>query len=245
MASTPTYKNLSALIEQPNSGGIKYSDRKQVTKIYKGLYADCEADALAKGTAGSGALTGFLVSESTVVPERGGLAVLTIVWESGGSDGSTPLPPDEVGVQPDNAAPRTERAVMFRPLDTQTVGTEAVMDIVFAAVHAQNKAARDTELAKLSGNTLALKLVEKIRQGNESFYLASLRYVWATHYYALPTMTRGGYIDSPGGPLAGYFVSDIAWLREGDDLQYSNGVWRLTRSWLGTPNGHWDSDLYS
>lgn len=244
MPSTPTYKNLSALIEQPNSGAINYSDRKLITKIYKGLRADCEADALPKRTAGSDDLVGFVVAESNVVPERGGLATLSIVWESTTAEAGTVLPPDEVAVQPDNQSPRTERAAMFRPLDTQTVGTEAVMDIVYNAVHAQNKEARDIELAKLAGNFLANQLVHKIRQGNESFYLASLRYVWATHYFSVPIMTRGGFIDAPGGPLAGYFVSDIAWLRESDDLQESNGIWRLTRSWLGAPNGHWDADLY-
>lgn len=236
MASTPTYKNLTALIEQPNSGGIKYGERLQITKIYKGKLADCIADALARGTVGTGDLAGFVVAESTVTPERGGLGVLTIVWESGGSGASTPLPSDEVQVTPTNQSPRVERHPSFASL----AAIDGELANVETACRAQNSAERNTAYATLSA--LGKKLVDKIRAGNESYYLATLRYSWATHSYTVPTTTRGGYVEAIGGPLASYFSGGIVWLREADDLQYSNGIWRRTISWLGADA--WDADLY-
>jgi hypothetical protein len=236
--STPTYKNLTALIEQPESGAVEYGDITILTKVYRGTYANCLADALSKGTAGSGATAGFQVQKSTVVRERGDIGKLTIVWEANGSGGGD-VPPDEVAVSPDNQSPRIERHPMF--ISLETIADE--LALVEDASRSQDQTTRDAAYAKLSD--LGKKLVDKIRRGNETYYLAGLRYAWVTHYYTTPTMYRGGWIESPGGPLTGYFSGDIGWLREADDLQYSNGVWRLTRSWLGAPNMHWDAELYS
>lgn len=249
MPSSPTYKNIDALIEQPESGSLRFDTRRVVTKVYVGKRADCIADALPSGAEGSGDLAGYIVEQSEVSPFRGGLARLTISWQANSVEGLVPLPPDEVAVQPDNLSPRTELHPLYLPLDNRQIAvpggdTEYVLDVVYAAAHAQSYADRKTQTDKLVGDPLALNLLSKIRRGNESYYMAALRYVWATHSYSRPTMYRGGRQEEPGGPLQGYFVSNISWLRESDDLQYSQGIWRLTRSWIGGPDGHWDIDLY-
>jgi len=248
MPSTPTYKNVDALIELPDSGAILLQNKRQLTKRFKGKYADCSADALPTGTLGTGGLEGYKVAQSAVKPERGGLAVLEIAWEKTASEGDIPLPQDEVSLSPDNLSPRIERHAMFRPLDGAIIGAggeaEYVMDVVYNATHAPDYLTRKLHLDKLATTPLALKLVEKIRAGNESFYLVGLRYVWSTHFYNVPSSTRGGFSEVPGGPLGPYLAGNIDWLREGDNLDFSGGIWRLTRSWLGAPNGHWDVDIY-
>lgn len=235
---TPTYKNLDILIEQPESGRVESADSRTITKIYRAKYSVCVAAIKFKGTLGSGSLLGYEIRSSSVERERGDLGRLTDVWSAGGDDAdpeTTPLPQDEVAITANNLSPRLERHLKYSSL------TAAEFQKVDDAVRAPNASQRDAIKATLS--TLGRELVDKITKGNESYYLATLRYSWVTHSYTVPNSTRGGYIDTiAGSPLAGYFLGTISWLREADNLEYSNGIWRLTRSWIGADA--WDSDLY-
>jgi len=38
---------------------------------------------------------------------------------------------------------------------------------------------------------------------------------------------------------------EISWMRQADDLEYQRTWFRLTRTWIGAPFGHWDTDIYS
>ena len=246
MPSTPTYKNLDALIEQPESGRIEITRSGRLfTKIYASKYAVCVAALKAVDTLGSGTTSGYIIRSSSVDRTKGDLGKLTDVWAAGGEDadpGTLPLPADEVGVNATNQAPRTERHPRFAHL----ASIPGELANVETALRAQDETARTTAynaLSSTSGSVLGGKaLVDKIRAGNESYYLATLRYSWATHSYGVPSSTRGGYVDTLSGPLASYFSGTISWLREADDVQYSGGIWRKTLSWLGADG--WDSDLY-
>ena len=239
MPASPTQKGATGVLtEAPDSPVIKRGVRSTITRTWVGIYSVCEAVTWYKGDAGSGAESGYQVAEVTITKERGNAGKVVVVWESGGSGSGQPLPLDEIAVAPTNLQPRTARHPLYSSLSA------ADLQKVEDAVLKQTSTERDAAYAAL-GST-GKQLVDKLRLGNESYYLASLRYSWATHSYSIPTTTRGGYVESISGtPLSGYFVSGISWLREADDLQYSNGIWRRTRSWLGAADGHWDSDLYA
>lgn len=247
MPAAPTYVPAApSLVEDPASPILGFSDKITRTRIYRGKYADCVAAAKYQGTAGTGDDAGYVVTKSTVLKERGEAGRLTIEWEASEIGGTTPLPPDEVAVAPGNSSPRIELHSFFASLANNTVEVSGETYAEFAA--ARNAAAASTAAERKKWfdplSALGQSLVAKMERGNETFYLASLRYSWVTHYWTAPVIFRGGYLEDPGGPLSGYFVSDLSWLREGDDLQFANGIWRLTRTWLGAPAGHWDSDLY-
>ena len=86
-----------------------------------------------------------------------------------------------------------------------------------------------------------------LNHGHESYYLAGLKYMYIHHYFTLPTITMGGIIQSPTlGPLAG--DATFSWLRLADapePVGVNGSVIRITSTWLGGPNGHWDPILYS
>lgn len=247
MPSTPTHKNLGSLIEASESPIYEIGETITQTRIYHATISVCLANIVFKGTAGTGAQSGYQVQRCTVTSLGGSQGRLTLVWEANASGSGATLPPDEVAVQADNQSPRVERHPIFKPLEDQKVGAvgseEYVLDLVENAVRAQTRTDRETALGKLAAVPLALKLIKKLQRGQESYYAASLRTAWVTHSWDLPSISRGGFRDPVQGPLAGYFVSDIDWLREADDLQYSNGIWRWTRSWLGSPE--WDPDIYT
>lgn len=239
--STPTYKNLSSLVELDESRRRENSRNGSTeTRVYIAQYSVCVAAQKAYNTIGTGDLAGYLIQSSTVEPMRGLMGKLVDVWSAGGDDGNpetNPLPSDQVSVTGTNQSPRTERHVRYVGLATIAGEIERIE----TAIKGSSQGQRDTAYSALSA--LGKELVDKIRAGNEAFYLATLSYSWVTHSYSLPTMYRGGWVESPGGPLAGYFVGSIAWLRASDDLQYNNGIWALTRTWLGADA--WDTDLYS
>ena len=88
-------------------------------------------------------------------------------------------------------------------------------------------------------------LWDKLIRGTENFYLAGFRYSWTRAYWSIAgTINLGGYIESPGGPLTGMFPAGISWLRQADDVKFTGQHFRYTVSWLGAPDGHWDTDLY-
>lgn len=251
--SSPTHKNLDSLIESNDSPSyVVAGGQVAQTRIYHAKFSVCLANILYEGAIGTGDQSGYVLTSCTVQHIGSEQGRLTYVWGAAGSGSGVTLPPDEVSVSGDNLSPRVESHKRYKPLDGVNVDWEGesvpLLAVVQNAVQATSSTTRAKAIAILTAtpvSALALELVKKLEAGREAFYMAALRYSWTTHSFTIPTMYRGGWIEAPGGPLAGYFVADIDWLREADDLQYSAGIWRLTRSWLGGPNGHWDLQLYS
>lgn len=238
MSSTPTYKNLDALIEAPESGTYEFAEKATYTQIYVAKFSACFDARQTHGTIGSGVTLGYRVAKCTVEHTRGIMGKLTIVWEAGGGDDpGIQLPADEFDVFPENLSPRTERNKMFTGI------LPAALQVVKTALWGENEEIRQDAYDSIGG--IAKTLVDKINAGNETFYLASLRYVWRLHSWSIPDIQLGGVIESPSGPLAGYFSPAISWLREADAFTEQGGVYMLTRSWLGAPSGHWDAQLYA
>jgi hypothetical protein len=236
MAAVTWKGTTTQLVEASNSPAYDAGDRASKTRVYHGLFSYCETvfGNFAKGTIGSGAEAGYVVEKSSLRKLRGGIGQITVEWVAATSGSGQPLPPDEVAVSATSQSPRLERHPNYASL------TAEELQEVDNCLRMPDATARKNKIATLT--TLPKELVNKILKGNESYYLATLRYSWVTHSYSLPTTTRGGYIDTISGPLAGYFVAGIVWLREADNLDNSNGVWRRTITWAGSDS--WDADIY-
>jgi hypothetical protein len=114
------------------------------------------------------------------------------------------------------------------------------------------------------------ELLLKRRIGEDTFYLPGFRIIWSQYFFIPPAINPGGYVGDPiveglpyffwsttGDPsglsifavmasINPQFYSDgISWLRLCDTLDYQRTWFKLTRSWIGAPYHHWDSQIYS
>ena len=248
---TPIWKGTSGLIFQPESGKITLSDRATSQDIYKGPQAACYAGLLRRGTYGTGERLGLVVTSSVQENERGGIGKLTINWEAGGPSANAAfLPLPEFDSQVVELYPKIERNKYFNGIDRPTIG------LAFSSVFGATTAARFSayaDLLKLSDPLLTLgkKLVLKLQLGEDSFYLAGMRYMYISYSFTPPALSMGGVIESPSF-VTTFSIRDgsgnpYSWLRLADFVQTSgvNGsAYKLTSTWLGGPLGYWDPDIY-
>lgn len=114
------------------------------------------------------------------------------------------------------------------------------------------------------------ELLLKRRIGEDTFYLPGFRVIWSQFFFIPPKLNPGGYIGDPiveglpyffwsttgdpdGPSIFSYMASinkqfydqGISWLRLCDTLVYQRTWFKLTRSWIGAPYHHWDSQVYS
>jgi hypothetical protein len=234
--STPTYVSISGLIETPQSGGWEIGAVRRRIQEYVGKLATCEAQAPWRGSLGTGEYAGWLVDSVLITPDRGGMATMQIRYTAGMGSGQE-LPADEWSVQSFEDNPRLERHQRYATL------TSAQRADVQTAVQALTEEDRDAAYSGLAA--LGQELVDKIRLGQESYYRPGRRYVWTSYSYSPPFAVDGGLIELPGGPGAAYLNNNYSWLRLADDLEYVNGTYRITSTWLGAPDGYWDKDIYT
>lgn len=228
-----------ALIEQANSPVTESSDRWARTRIFKAPYALALSSALPKGTLGTGDEAGWVVARSSVAKERGGVGVLTIVYEAGDATSGAELPPIKFGTDPH----RLPRALAYHP--RYVTLTDADRENVEKALQGNTVEGNAAFNAiNVTGKELALDLYRKRRRGQESYYLNGLRYFYTQGSWTMPSLTLGGFIDVPDGPMDGALPADTVWLREPDDFKFTGSYFETTRSWIGVPTGDWDSDIY-
>lgn len=118
---------------------------------------------------------------------------------------------------------------------------------------------------------LAKALYRRYQRGETTFYLSGYKVVWSQYYWGPALMVPGGFIEDPvyEGALPPYFWSTdqtsagqnilttnavalnpliygngISWLRLCDKEAYSRTWFKLTKTWIGGPLGHWDALLY-
>lgn len=233
---TPIWKGYTALVEQPQSRGFEIGDVTRKIGIWVGTYDDCVAALPVKGLFGSDAFAGWIVDGASLAPDRGERARLTVRYVNSIGSGR-PLPEDHWRLEGVEDNPRIERNPKYSSLTAQH------LEGVQTAVQGKDDTIRDAAYTALT--TLGKELVDKMRRGQESYYAAVRRYVWTTSSYTPPIAVDGGTIGTPGGPGAAYLNPTYQWLRFADDVDYANGVYKITSTWLGGPNGHWDSDIYS
>ena len=263
------WKGQSSLIRQWSGADLTLADRVMASDVYRGPLALCVASTLRRGTYGTGDRLGWVVTRSTVNAERKGIGLLTIAWEVGGPWASPeflPLPDfrsEVVELYPKVERNKALRGPTFASNPNDKI-TNNVIALCYQAVHGvppKNTQARNM-LETLADRTddppdgttwadqwlFASTLLGWLDHGHETYYQAGLKYSYIWHSFSWPALSMGGMIEPfpNGGPMMG--DAAFSWLRLADAPE-PNGVsgscHKVTSTWLGGPNGHWDPVLYA
>ena len=264
-AKTVRWVGTLALVWTTESGAVTLGERTMYKQVWEGPYSSCKAGAINahRGYFGSGidgwGMLGWVVASSDVTPFKGCRARLTISWEPGGASAYMPLPCDDCNIEPQELYPLVERHHYFNQTSTGTgsmpdITLETIM-LVQLATHGPTYSCRldaqqnILDLEDSDQSTLGWALLQMWRKGEQTFYLAGQKYTWTYYSYMLPSITLGGFAETPYGPgsVPSSFSSDLSWLRLADAMApvgVNGSMWKVTRTWLGGPKGHWDPILY-
>lgn len=258
-ANKPIWTGNTGLTRTSEAGGLVVGERTMLKDVYEGTYANCWAGLLARGTYGTGSRAGWVVTNCQIDPLRGAKGKLTISWEPGGYWASMPLPCDDFDIEIMELYPRIERNKLFN--DKSCGGsapdiTTAMLSLVYSAIHAHTPEARQTQEQRVYNypdrwqSDMGIVLLDKLRKGEETFYLAGMKYTWWFFTYTVPALSRGGVIEFPFGPGAvpNCLPQDYSWLRLCDVMKpvgVNGSMFKTVRTWMGGPAGHWDSDIYT
>lgn len=238
----------SQLVPTPEDGSFRFAERLFYTKEVRGPQAQALifAQLFTRGTVWAlPPLNGFFwVEETTVTPEKGGISKVrtTFAWTG-------IVPVHEWSITPFEINPPLVRHPFFSTLSANDI--QQVWS-TFQTISAQGLAALQAAIAASGDSTLQTSLLVKMLQGKETWYLVGIKYVWTQYYTSWTGLTRrGGFREQPYlsvdgvGPGTAY-LPRTSWdyLREADEMVWNNGLYKVTRTWLGAPGGFWDSDLY-
>jgi hypothetical protein len=241
MPVTWKYPGASDLVATRRSGSMRYAERVTYVQEFEGKLTAARtlAGLYYRGTIWqiAGFNGNFIVDDTSIVPD-GQKGTVTINYTWLGS-----LPPDEWSVTPVEINPALEKNSVYAALTAADVkqarrnfnaSSQEAADSVESAITAATNAA------------LIQSLVTKLSRGQETFYMAGAKYQWTAFFNTLSgvTLRMGGYREAPGGP--GTLPAGFIWLRMADELSWSNGLYKLTRCWIGAPSyaSYWDTDLY-
>ena len=121
----------------------------------------------------------------------------------------------------------------------------------------------------------AMEIIQKYWRNTETPYLIGYQITWAQYYWLPQYLNPGGYIEDPisDGGLPDYFWDTeagsifaltawfnpqcysltgmsnggyaISWLRKADEVEWERTWFRVTRTWIGSAVGFWDTELFS
>jgi hypothetical protein len=215
----------NGLVQAPDSPHLEYSDRTKRVQKYIGLQSVCALSMISRGTFGTGADSGWIVTRCYCDNSKGNIGTLVIEWEAGGSSSTFPLPVGSFSLKPQELYPKIERAGVFLGITYTTLnvcrnavecGTNSAGNTLIPARYLESQISvtlpdghpntvaiglgytADTAPVQLA---LAQKLLDKWVRGEESFYLAGWRYTYEVFSYNQPTLNQGGFTGTPGGPL--------------------------------------------
>jgi hypothetical protein len=218
---------------------------------------------------GSGFRLGWVVTGSNVEAERKGIGVLTINWEIGGPYANPALLPlDDYRSESVELYPKVERnKQMYGPEYPGNPGDRIAVKTIarcYDAAHGVSPR-RDQSRAWIEnlyegvdedppeGSSwadqwvFATMLLDWLDHGHETYYQAGTKYSYIWHSFVFPTLHAGAVIEPcpTGGPRMG--DASLSWLRLADNPEpagVNGSVHKITSTWLGGPNGHWDPNLY-
>lgn len=248
MAATVIWRGSTALEFQVETGTLTLAERATFTDVYRGPIETCRLGLLRRGTFGSGSRLGWVVTSSKVEMEKGDIGKLTINWEAGGADASSGLLPlSEYDSQVVELYPRIERNPLFSILTLDNITH------CYGAAYGSAKIQRDNELRAITGlldtdeqKAPALKLIDKFKKGQESWYVAGCRLMLIWYSFTAPTLSLGGFTEVPSLAIT-FGVGGMSWLRLSDFVQsagVAGSAFKVTSTWLGGPLGYWDPELY-
>jgi hypothetical protein len=254
MSSLLKWYGQTLMFSGSDSGALAAGDRIRLTDSMYGPLSLCYSVQPPRGGFGTSNFNGlgidrggWVVNQSTVTNQRAGIGKLVIEWEAGGSAGYAALPSGGFSLKPQELNPKIERNPFFTGI------LYATIQLVYAALYAQTQTGSSTAyntiqtIPDATQKALANKLLAKLLNGEETYYLAGWSYSYELYSYTLPTIAIGGITQTPGGPMAGDLPSGLSWLRLADDIEpagVSGSMYKLTLNYLGGPNGHWDTDIY-
>ena len=242
---TPIVVGTGSLSEIAESGKYVLEYKYRWDQVFEGPYADINA-VITSYMRGALNGAGWVVSQTDVEKFKGGKGRMTVHWEN--IDGY--LNPDEWDVDPENLQPQIERHPMFAALTSTDIGI--VQQTVMAArLTNSGKVVPSWSEISAGNSALAQSLYTKLLHGEETYLLYGARYTWSTYYLAgdEPSLNNGSVTQTPGGPSGYILPSGFSWVRLADKIGQANNcpagyVLKLTRTWLGAPDGFWDTDLY-
>ena len=236
-----------SLVEIPESPVVDIGETITRTRTYRGLYTLCESSLLPKDTAGTGDEAGYVVIRCTAAKERGDAGKLTVVW--GPADGSSgqDLPPDEFTCEPFEVRPNIQNLPYLTAALSGLTAAVRAKNLDSLAMYLKGSDA-DRHKAEswiaASGAAATQNVLAIVQRGVETWYLAGIKFSYTFSSWALPALTLGGYVETPSGTGFPSITGTLSWLRLSDSWGRSGSIYKTTRSWLGAPNGYWDSTLY-
>ena len=242
MAGTPTWVGpTNQLLEMPDSPVYDLGQTNPTcTRTYMGPHALVLASILPRGTVGTGVMAGWIVTRCNAARQRGALGKLVITYGANGTASGQQLPPDEFNITPFEVNPRLELNKRY-----QAGGFMALTDADFQIIDTALKAFDKPGTTNITLTGAQQDLFNKKKRGTTNFYLAGFKYTWTRSYYLLTGVANvGGYIETPGGPLASFIPYAFSSLRQADDIKWTGALYKYTQSWLTAPAGHFDPDLY-
>lgn len=290
--------------EQPDSPNIERAEQTTIVHRFNvdkttGL---TYIQALQRGqmmTDSEGNLTKIL--SSNLDYQKGDRWTLSITAEGfgglsvGGGVSTLDIPPDEFNVETLEFNPSIYRhprynTVIRYNLDSNGNIINPSLSNGYKIVNAINLSANAPQIGTQTANgslinsttitdpdvlALANELLNKVKQGEDTFYLAGFKVNYTVYYYYPIGLNPGGYIEDPvdSGNLPYYFWSldgtpddsdsnncflaiaqsvapqfyanGLSWLRQADRIELQRTWFKKTSIWIGGPYGNWDAQIYS
>lgn len=231
--------SLTRLAVAPNSGAQSNGDKVTFTQRWAGKIADCRANLPARGQLGTGELAGWRILEATS-EKQGPKGILTVVWEpatAAAGTGAT-LPPDTFVCTPKTFPQSITQHPRYAVLQSSAALWQGVLDWQ-ATQSATDRSRLLTSLRTQAGANayLVTELLGKFQAGKTEWNQKAMRYEWTFCAWSLPWLSGGGYLELPGGPMAGFLPSGWTWKREADGLSGNGTYYTITRAWEGAPAG--------
>ena len=255
------WKGTTLMFSGAESGTITAGDRVRMVDILYGPLTLCYAVQPPRGAFGTNSFNGmainragWVVNQAVVNNLKGGIGKMTIEWEAGGAYAYMALPVGDFSCQPQELYPKIERAGCFVGITFATLNV--CYNCLYLATNSSGtpivtSSFLTTNITDPTQLALAQNLVSKLLKGEETFYLAGWKYTYVYYSYTMPTLSAGGVIRTPGGPLAGNLPGGVSWLRladQADPAGVNGSMYKITVSYIGGPTmggvNYWDSDVY-
>jgi hypothetical protein len=248
------WRGTTLLFAGSDTGQFVASDRIRFTDTLFGPINLCYSSMPPRGAFGTVNFngigidrSGWVCNQASVTNQRAGIGKMTIEWEAGGAYATAALPVGTFSMKPQELYPKIERNPFFSGITYQTIQQ------VYSALYAQTQTGGSTAYNAIQNNTnptqvaLGNALLNKLLNGEETYYLAGWRYTYESFSYSRPSPAIGGDVETPGGPMNGALPSNVSWLRLADDVDpagVNGSMYRRSLTYLGGPSGHWDLDIY-
>jgi len=241
--------NMALPQEAPDSPLYEFAERITCTRTFGGKYDTLALYTVRVGDRGTGDMFGYLVAQCNLQRVKPDLARLIIRYEATQQTvfGES-LPPDSFTIEAVDQQPAVETHWKFKNL------TRAQIELCHVAVESDDDKVRSDAYAKLEEilplpvRNAALALYELLNKGVTSFYQPLTRYSYSYSTYTLPPLHPGGCRKKTlTGAGTEAIPTGLRWLREADTCAaqgVNGGIYRITQSWLGAPDGHWSHKLY-